>query len=90
MQDPQAALAGPVAEAGEGALGVAGVPLVHLRGVADEGDVTVAQVGEVVGAECSGGGEVVVDAGESGGVGGQADQRGVAAELAQHGNALVV
>jgi hypothetical protein len=48
------------------------VTLVDGGGFAEDGDVAVAEVGEVVGAEGAGGLEVEVDAGETGGLGRQA------------------
>jgi hypothetical protein len=51
VQEAQAALSGPLGEPCEGAFGVPGVPFVDPGAVADEGDVPVAEVAEVVRAQ---------------------------------------
>jgi hypothetical protein len=83
VQEAQAALCGPSGEPREDA-GVLGVTFVDPGAVADEGDVPMARVGEMVCAQGPRGREVVVHAGQLVRVVRQADVRGLRALLPQH------
>jgi hypothetical protein len=65
--------------------GVGGPPAEHRPGRADEGDLAVPELGEVVHRGPAGRLEVEVDAREAGGVAGQPDEHGGLALLAQDG-----
>ena len=74
VQQPQAQLPCPAAQPVEGAFGEAGVPFVDRGGLADDGDVAVAQPRQMLHAQRAGRPEVEVDAGQPVGVGRQTDQ----------------
>jgi hypothetical protein len=90
VQRPQAQLAGAGAQTVEGAFGEAGVPLVDGGRLADDSDVTVPEHRQVLQAERARRAPVQVDAGQTGGVGGQADQDGRLVSRTQQRQPLVV